>query len=61
MATGDLTVTVVGTYATLALAVAAMDAGNDAAVTDHHDLYIMPGGGADVAQFAVLKYVRAAS
>jgi hypothetical protein len=60
MAAGDLTVTIVGTYATLALAVAAMDAGNDAAVTDHHDLIVLPGaGGAD--PFAVIKYVRAAA
>ncbi|MDD5051007.1 MAG: hypothetical protein PHV93_04715 [Candidatus Pacebacteria bacterium] len=60
MAAGDLTVTVVGTYATMALAVAAMDAGNDALVTDHHDLYIIPGGVTGVT-FVVLKYVRAAA
>lgn len=59
MAAGDLTVTVVGTYATLALAVAAMDAGNDAAVTDHHDLIIEPGIGAN--RYVVIKYVRAAA
>jgi hypothetical protein len=56
MAAGDLTVTIVGVYASLALAVAAMDAGNDAAVTDHHDL-VHVGGSA----FAVIKYVRAAA
>ena len=55
---GDLTVTVVGSYDTLALAVAAMDAGNDAAVTDHHDLVIEPGIG--TGRYKVLKYVRAA-
>ena len=55
---GDLTVTIVGQYDTLALAVAAMDTGNDALVTDHHDLYIMPGIGA--GRFVVLKYVRGA-
>ncbi len=60
MAAGDLTVTVVGTYGTLALAVAAMDAGNDAAATDHHDLVILPGGQGG-SSFAVLKYVRAAA
>jgi single-stranded DNA-specific DHH superfamily exonuclease len=60
MAAGDLTITVVGTYASLALAVAAMDAGNDALVTDHHDLVILPGS-AGTAPFAVLKYVRAAA
>jgi len=60
MAVGDLTVTVVGTYATMALAVAALDAGNDAAATDHHDLYIVPGG-QNTPTFTVLKYVRASA
>jgi len=59
MAAGDLTVTIVGSYDTMALAVAAMDAGNDAAATDHHDLYIQPGTGR--GRFVVVKYVRAAS
>ena len=58
MGVGDLTVTVVGTYDTLALAVAAMDAGNDAADTDHHDLVILAGG-QGTKPYAVLKYVRA--
>lgn len=61
MAAGDLTVTVVGSYATLALAVAALDAGNDALVTDHHDLYIMPENASGGLPFVVLKYVRAAA
>jgi hypothetical protein len=61
MAAGDLTVTIVGTYATMALAVAAMDAGNDALATDHHDLYIMPGDGGGSPRFVVVKYVRAAA
>ena len=52
---GELTVTIVGNYATLVLAVAAMDAGTDTAVTDHHDL-VPTGGGT----YAVVKYVRAA-
>lgn len=56
MAAGDLAVSIVGVYATLALAVAAMDAGNDALVTDHHDL-VSTGGGS----FAVIKYARAAA
>lgn len=59
MAAGDLTVTIVGTYATMALAIAAMDAGNDAAATDHHDLYIEPGIGG--SRYVVVKYVRAAA
>jgi len=41
------------------LAVAAMDAGNDAAATDHHDLIIEPGIGPN--RFHVIKYVRAAA
>lgn len=57
MAIGDLTVTIVGNYRTLALAVAAMDAGNDALVTDHHDLIANPGG----TGWSVIKYVRAAA
>ena len=60
MAVGDLTVTIVGTYATMALAVAAMDAGNDAAETDHHDLYILPNSRGSPS-FVVLKYVRASA
>ena len=59
MAAGDLAVTVVGTYATLALAVAAMADGNDALVTDYHDLIIEPGVGAN--RYVVIKYVRAAA
>lgn len=61
MAAGDLTVTIVGSYATLAAAVAGMDAGNDAATTDHHDLYIMPNNASGGLPFVVLKYVRAAA
>lgn len=59
MAAGDLTVTVVGSYDTFALAVAAMDAGNDAAATDSHQLFIEPGEGR--GRYKVLKYVRAAA
>ena len=59
MVAGDLTVTIVGTYATLALAVAGMDAGNDATVDDKHLLVIEPGVGAN--RYVVLKYVRAAA
>jgi hypothetical protein len=59
MAAGDLTVTVVGSYDTFALAVAAMDAGNDAVATDWHDLFIEPGEGP--GRYKVLKYVRAAA
>lgn len=59
MAAGDLTVTVVGSYDTFALAVAAMDAGNDALATDRHELHIEPGVGP--GRYKVLKYVRAAA
>ena len=56
MVAGDLTVTIVGNYATLVLAVAAMDAGNDATVDDKH-LLVPTGGGT----YAVIKYARAAA
>jgi len=59
MAAGDLTVTIVGSYDTLALAIAAMDAGNDALATDYHDLIIEPGTGP--GRYKVIKYVRAAA
>lgn len=59
MAIGDLTVTIVGSYDTFALAVAAMDAGNDALVTDFHDIIIEPGIG--LGRYKVIKYVRAAA
>ena len=55
---GELTVTIVGVYDTLALAVAGMDAGTDAAVTDSHQLFIDPGVGKQ--RYTVIKYVRAA-
>ena len=58
MATGDLTVTVVGSYNTMALAVAVLTDGNDAAATDSHQLFIEPGVGAN--RYVVLKYVRSA-
>ena len=57
MGVGDLTVTIVGSYNTMALAVAAMTTGNDAAATDSHQLFIEDGVGAD--RYIVLKYVRA--
>lgn len=55
MAAGDLTVTIVGNYRTLALAVAAMDAENLPATTDKLEL-ITTGTG-----FSVIKIVRAAA
>ena len=58
MGAGDLTVTVVGTYDTLALAVAAMSAGTDAVVTDSHQLFIEPGVGPD--RYVVIKYAKEA-
>ena len=56
---GELAVTIVGTYASLALAVAAMDAGTDPAATDYHKLVILPGGNS-TAPYAVIKSVRTA-
>ena len=59
MAVGDLTCTVVGNYATLALAVAAVDAENLPAATDKIEIIVQDGVGAD--RYAVVKTVRAAS
>ncbi len=56
---GELTVTIVGTYNTLALAVAAMDIGTDPAVTDYHQLIQLQVTGAGQPSFAVIKSVRA--
>ena len=55
---GELTVTIVGTYNTLALAVGAMDSGTDPAATDYHKLVILPGG-QGLPPYAVIKSVRA--
>ena len=52
--TGELAVTIVGTYATIELAVAAMDIGTDPAATDYHKLIPTEGG-----SYVVIKSVRA--
>ena len=57
---GELAVTIVGTYDTLALAVAAMDAGVDPAATDYHKLIQFQETGAGQPSFAVIKSVRTA-
>ena len=54
---GELAVTLVGSYATLALAIAAMDAGTDPAATDYHKLVIEQLG---ANRFHVIKSVRTA-
>lgn len=59
MGAGDLTVTLVGSYATLALAIAAWTAGNDAAATDHHELIIDPAVGPN--RYHLIKVARAAA
>lgn len=56
---GELAVTVVGTYNTLALAIAAMDAGTDPAATDYHKLIVLQGG-TGTPSFVVIKSVRTA-
>jgi len=56
---GALTVTLVGTYATLALAIADWDAGTDTTpATDSHELHILPGG-QGLPTFALIKIVKA--
>ena len=57
---GELAVTLVGTYNTLALAIAAMDAGTDPSSTDYHKLIQFQVTGAGQPSFAVIKSVRAA-
>lgn len=59
MAAGDLTCTIVGTYATLALAVAAIDAETLPATTDKIEIIVQNEVGTN--RFAVVKTVRAAS
>lgn len=60
MAAGDLTVTLVGTYATVAALVAAMDAANLPAATDYLEIIQTPGG-SGTASFSLIKVVRAAA
>ena len=54
---GALTVTLVGSYDTMELAVAAWDAGTDTSIEDTHQLFIEPGVGA--ARYHLVKVVRA--
>ena len=61
MGVGDLTVTLVGTYNTLALAIAAWDIGTDTTpATDSHELHILDGGSSSPT-FALIKIVKAAA
>ena len=59
MAAGDLTCTVVGSYNTLALAVAAVDAENLPLATDTIEIFVEHAIGAN--RFVVVKTVRAAA
>ena len=57
---GALTVTLVGSYATVALAIAAMDAETITTVaTDSVQLHIDPDSGKGFAKFHVVKYIVA--
>ncbi len=61
MGVGDLTVTLVGTYNTLALAIVAWTAGTDTTpATDNHELHILPGGQGRPT-FNLIKIVKATS
>ena len=57
MAAGDISVTLVGSYDTIALAIAGMNTVNvpDHEHGDHVELYIEPGIGS--GRYRVLKYV----
>lgn len=57
--TGEQTVSLVGTYNTLALAIAAWDAGTLTAITDRFELHVLPGGQGS-ATFALIKVETAA-
>ena len=60
MAVGDLTVTLVGSFNTLELAIVAWTAGNDAVpATDSHQLFIKDGIGSN--RFQLVKIAKAAS
>ncbi len=60
MGVGDLTVTIVGTYNTLALAVAAWDAGVDTTpATDSHQIIISPVQGSGLPSFTLIKILKA--
>ena len=54
---GELTVTLVGSYATIELAIAAWDAGTDTSIEDHHELVIDPGIGK--LRYHLIKVLRA--
>lgn len=60
MAAGDLACTLVGSYATLAEAVAAIDADNLPVATDTIQILQLPPNGGQPT-FAVIKTVRAAA
>ena len=60
MGVGDLTVTLVGTYDTLALAIVAWTAGTDTTpATDSHELHQFQVTGAGQPSFALIKIVKA--
>lgn len=61
MAVGKLTVTVVGTYATLGEAIVDWHAGTDTTpATDSHQIIISPGGQGRPS-FTLIKIVKAAA
>jgi hypothetical protein len=57
MAVGDVTATVVGTYLSLTLAIAAINGGNLPAATDYYQIFQQNGVGSNTWQ--VIKIVRA--
>jgi hypothetical protein len=55
--TGELAVTLVGSYDTIALAIAAWDAGTDTTpATDNHELHIEEGQG--TGRYHLIKIVK---
>lgn len=57
--TGEQTVSLVGTYNTLALAISAWDGESVTAITDHLELHVIPGGQGRPT-FALIKVETAA-
>ena len=57
--TGEQTVSLIGKYNTLELAIAAWDSATVTAITDHIELHILPGGQGTQA-FALIKVETAA-
>ena len=57
--TGEQTVSLIGKYTTLELAISAWDSATVTAITDHIELHVLPGG-QGTSSFALIKVETAA-